>query len=172
MTETRRPEQREGAETLQEGDLRVRAGFRLLTEDPLASGPVELEFFVECLGPAPLELEVSGDRARGRPDGFSFSALFAGEKLSDPMEGLPDLGGPMGVVTVTAQTPWRQTLALNQFVRLERTRELLADGETDRLELLCRRPLPLDGAQEVAVALSFDLRRNDAALRIADSHRE
>jgi hypothetical protein len=87
------------------------------------------------------------------------------------------MGGPIGVVAVTPDQPWRQRLLLNDFLRLERATELLAPGATGRLELTCRRPIVLaataaaalspKGARDVTIELAIDLRRDDDAL--ADS---
>jgi hypothetical protein len=177
---SRTPEQREGAVDLAADEIHVRAGFRVVTGELLAGGPVELEFFVESLGSVPLRLVVSGDRMRLRPGQFSFSATFEGLPLEDPMAAAPYMGGPAGVVQVSTDSPWRQPLVLNQFIRLEGTPGHLGEGATGRIDLACRRPLALaateaaalsqDGAQVLAVDLAFDLRRDDAALASLVAH--
>ena len=169
-----RPETRESALEFANDALRVRSGFRVVTKDPLAGGPVELEFFVENHGSHPLKLAVSGDRMRQRPGQFTFAARFESIDLQDPMAAVPYAGGPEGIVAVSADTPWLQPLLLNQFLRLEETPKRLAPGNTGRIELNCQRPLPLattdasalsaDYVRVVAVDLAFDLRRDDAAL--------
>lgn len=171
---TRPPEIREGAMDLAADEIRVRAGFRVITGELLAGGPVELEFFVESLGLCPLQLAVSGDRIRQRPGQLSFAATFEGLPVEDPMAAAPNLGGPEGVVQVSTDSPWYQPLVLNQFLRLEHTPGRLAQGATGRMDLACRRPLALaatdaaalspDGAPVVAVDLALDLRRDDPAL--------
>ena len=168
------PEQREGAEELAADEIRVRAGFRVVTDEPLTGGPVELEFFVENLGTRSLRLAVSGDRMRQRPGQFSFAATFEGAPLEDPMSVVSYRGGPEGVVEVSADTPWHQPLVLNQFLRLEDTPGHLVQGVTGRINLACRRPLALaatdtdalshDGVPGLAVDLAFALRRDDTAL--------
>lgn len=170
----RPPEQRESSVDLAADDVRVRAGFRVVTDEALAGGPVELEFFIESLGASPLRLAVSGDRMRQRPGQFTFAATFEGAPLEDPLAGVPDMGGPEGLVPVATGSPWRQPLVLNQFIRLEQTPERLAEGATGQLNLTCRRPLVLastdaaalsrDGARDLAVDLAVELRRDDAAL--------
>ncbi len=170
----RPPELHEGAVDLAADDLRVSAGFRVVTGELLAGGPVELEFFVKSLGLRPLQLAVSGDRMRQRPGQFSFAAMFEGSSLADPMAASPYMGGPLGVVQVSTDRPWHQPLVLNQFIRLEDTPGRLVQGAAGRLDLACRRPLSLaatdaaalaqDGAQVVAVDLALDLRRDDTAL--------
>jgi hypothetical protein len=170
----RPPELREGAVNLAAGDISVRAGFRVVTGELLAGGPVELAFFVESLGLCPLQLAVSGDRMRQRPGQFSFAAMFEGSPLGDPMAAVPYMGGPEGVVEISTRSPWDQPLLLNQFIRLEHTLGRLVQGATGRIDLACRRPLPLaatdaaalslDGAPIAVVDLAFDLRRDDAAL--------
>jgi len=154
--------------------IRVRAGFRVVTGELLAGGPIELEFFVESRGAFPLRIVVSGDRMRQRPGQFSFAAMFDGLPLEDPMAIAPYMGGPQGDAQVSPDSPWHQPLLLNQFVRLEHTQERLARGGPGRLDLACRRPLALgavnsaflseDGAEVLAVDLAFDLRRDDPAL--------
>jgi hypothetical protein len=119
-------------------------------------------------------LAVSGDRSRQRPGQFTFAATFEGSSLEDPMASAPYLGGPEGVVQVSTGSPWHQPLILNQFVRLEETPGRLVQGATGRLDLTCRKSLPLaattdaallhDGTPVVAVHLALDLRRDDAAL--------
>lgn len=170
-----RPELREGFVDLGADDVRAHAGFRVVTTELLAGGPVELEFFVESVGARPLHLAVSGDRMRQRLGQFTFAAIFEGSPLVDPMADAPYMGGPIGVVQVSPGEPWRQPLILNQFIRLEDTPARLEQGAAGQLALACRRPLALaadeahalsqdEGGPVVAVNLSFDLRRDDAAL--------
>ncbi|MDD4162195.1 MAG: hypothetical protein PHW87_06915 [Methanothrix sp.] len=171
---TNKPERREGSVELSADDIRVRAGFRVAPGELLAGGPIELEFFVESLGSSPIRLAVSGDRMSQRPGKFRFAAKFQGISLEDPMKAMPNMGGPVGIVLVSAERPWHQTLVLNQFIRLEDASELLLQGATGRIELACRRPITLastdaaalsdDEALVVAVDLSFNLRRDDEAL--------
>ncbi|MGF6756247.1 hypothetical protein [Paraburkholderia sp. GAS42] len=171
---THPPERRDGAVNLAVNDIRVHAGFRVVTEDLLAGGPIELEFFAESWGSTALQLAVSGDRMTQRPGQFRFAALFEGTQLKDPMARMPVLGGPVGVVQVTPERAWCQTLILNQFVRLEDTIGQLEHGAAGRLDLACHRPLvpaateaealSTDGARIVAVDLAVALRRDDAAL--------
>jgi hypothetical protein len=171
---TRVPERREGAAELAADGIRVQAGFRVTTAGPLAGGPVELQFFVQSPGPVPLRLVVSGDRARQRPGKFSFEATFEGVPLEDPMAGLVDVGGPAGVVAVSADRPWQQPLVLNEFVRLERAPTHIAAGASGRLTLRCRRAMALAATDAAAFAsrpprvvlidLAVDLRRDDAEL--------
>jgi hypothetical protein len=168
------PEIREGAVNLAAEDLRVRAGFRIVDGELLAGGPVELEFFVESVGERPLQLAVSGDRMRQRPGQFDFVAIFEGSPLEDPMAAMAYMGGPVGVVQVSAGNPWHQPLVLNQFVCLDETPGRLAPGARGRLDLSCRRPLALAAtesaalspheAPDAAIDLAFYLRRDDEAL--------
>ena len=155
-------------------EIRAHVGFRVVPGELLAGGPVELEFFVESSELRPFQLEVSGDRMRQRPGQFSFIATFEGLPLEDPMVMAPYMGGPVGFVQVSTNSPWHQPLVLNNFIRLEDTPWRLSQGSTGRIALACRRPLPLaatdaaalspDRAPAVAVNLAFDLRRDDAAL--------
>jgi hypothetical protein len=171
----RSTKQLEDAVELDADGVRVRVGLRVVSGELLAGGPVELEFFIESGGLHPLHFAVSGDRTRQRPGQFAFSATFAGAPLNDPMAAMPYMGGPVGVVTMSTTSPWRQPLLLNQFIRLEETPGRIVQGTSGRMELACRRPLALatteaaalaqDGALVVAVNLAFDLRRDDAALR-------
>jgi hypothetical protein len=168
------PELREGAVALAADDIRVRAGFRMVPGELLAGGPVELEFFVESLGLRPLRLAVTSDRTRQRPGGFSFAATFEDSPLEDPMAMAQYMGGPAGIVQVSSDSPWQQPLVLNQFLRLEHTPGRIPQGARGRMKLACRRPLALAATEAaallpgdapvVAVNLSFDLRRDDAAL--------
>ncbi len=164
----------EGAVEISAQKMHARVGFRLVTREPLAGGPVELEFLVESLGPLPLRIAVSGDRAHQRPGQFSFAATFNGLPLEDPVANMPYLGGPAGVIEVSTSSPWHQSLILNQFIRLEHTLKKLANSAVGRLNVTCRRSLALgvtesaalsgEGAQILEVGLAFDLRRDDAAL--------
>ena len=156
------------------GDVRITAGFRLVTPEPLAGGPIELEFFVESVGPSALQLAVGGDRARQRPGQVSFEAELGGSSLGDPLADVPDVGGPLGVVQVTAESPFSQRLVLNEFVRLEDTIALMAPGGSARMRVHCHRPIVLAAASNAALALrdasnvevtlAFMLRRDDAEL--------
>jgi hypothetical protein len=171
----RLPEQRGGAVDLAADEIRVRAGFRVVTGELLAGGPIELEFFVESLGSRTLQLAVAGDRMRQRPGQFSFAATFEGSPLEDPIAAVPYMGGPEGVVQVTTDSPWYQPVVLNQFIRLEDTPRLVS-GAIGRLGLACCRPLALtataaaalshEGAPVLAVDLALDLRRDDEALAV------
>jgi hypothetical protein len=174
------PEQRKGMVELAEGDIYVRTGFRVTANELLAGGPIELLFSVESLGAIPLRLAVSGDRARQRPGQFSFQATFEGATLADPMALATDIGGPVAVVTVTADSPWQQPIVLNEFVRLERAPSRIATGTSGRLALHCRRPIALAANEAaalsaekpriVAVDLAMDLRRDDSALAALVDH--
>lgn len=171
---THMPGQREGDVDLAKGEIRAHAGFRIVTSELLAGGPIELEFFVENLGPFPFRLAVSADSLRQRPDKFSFSATFESSPLKDPMEVVTYIGGPIAVVQVATDKPWYQLLVLNQFICLEDTTQHLIQGASGRIELMCRRQLALattdadalsqEGTLVVAVNLSFELRRDDKAL--------
>lgn len=164
-------ENREGAVDVAAGNVSARAGFRVITHELLAGGPVELEFFLENRKSAPFRITVRGDRARSRPGQFAFTALFEGAPIVDPAAQTPNLGGPAGIVEVSADAPWRQPLLLNEFLRLEDTSERLDPGAAGVLDLTCRRPLDLaDGpeagleAPDLTIRLALPLRRDDAAL--------
>lgn len=170
----RPPEYREGFIDIAAQGMPVRAGFRFMSGALLAGGPVELEFFVDNFGALPLYLAVGGDRMRQRPGQFSFAATFDGHSVPDPMAALPDAGGPIGIVEISAASPWRQRLVLNQFVRFEDTPQHLQPGAAGRLGLSCRRPIVLaatdaaaltdDASLALAIDLALDLRRDDQAL--------
>jgi hypothetical protein len=159
---------------LTSGGITVRAGFRIITAEPLAGAPVELEFFIESLGSAPLLVAAGVSRAAQRPDRVLLAATFEGVALDDPWREIPESGGPLRFLQVATGTPLRQPLLLNDFVRLEETVARLADGEAGRLDVTCRRPLPLadseaatlmtEDAPVVANDLVCTLRRDDAAL--------
>jgi hypothetical protein len=167
-------EPRETAVELTAGSVSVRAGFRIITASPLAGGPVELEFFIESLGSSPLHVAAGVSRAAQRPDLVEVVATFEGVLLDDPWRELPESGGPEMVLQVAAGSPLRQPLLLNDFVRLEETVMRVADGEEGRLDVTCRRPLPLADSEAatlmttdapmVAADLVCTLRRDDAAL--------
>ncbi len=153
----------------------LHAGFRLLEASDVAGGPIELEFSLEVPGPAPCFLLVAGERQTGRPGGFSFVTTFADEVLADPCAGVPDLGGPAGVVEIAPGRPWRQPILLNEFVRLETVWNRLRPGESDRLTVVCRRALSLGldrssalhsstELPSVETLLEFELRRDEARL--------
>jgi hypothetical protein len=147
-------------------NISARASFRVVARDPLAGGPVELEFSLVNLKTKPFQITVSGDRARLRPGQFSFAASFEGASLEDPAASMPYLGGPSGIVEVSIDKPWRQPLLLNEFLRLERTVEQLKPGAVGRFDLTCRRPIDLLSGEESILTfnLSFHLRRDDTAL--------
>jgi hypothetical protein len=171
---THMPEKREGSLDLERGEIRAHAGFRVVTSELIAGGPIELEFFVENLRSFPFRLAVSGDRMRQRPGQFSFSATFESSPLGDPMEVVPYKGGPVGVVQVATDIPWHQLIVLNQFICLEDTLRHLVQGGSGRIDLVCHRQLSLaatdaaalshNEALDVAVNLSFDIHRDDEAL--------
>lgn len=171
---TSRSKRREESIEIDVDSCRARTGFRVTTDEPLAGGPIELEFFIEPLESAALFLSVAGDSSRQRPGQFEFTATLDGVTIEDPLAHIPPVGGPIGVVPVTKETPWRQPLVLNQFLQLETSREKLADGESGQLHVTCRRPLTLGPDQAavltgkkwetVSIDLAFTLRRDDAAL--------
>jgi len=171
----RLPQLREGTVNLSVQASKVLTGFRVITAELLAGAPLEIKFFVENLGPLPLKMAVSGDSLRQRPGQFRFTASFNGLSLEDdPLTDEPYPGGPAGLVRLSIDQPWNQTLILNQFVRLEQTIGQLEQGASGRLDLSCRRPLALaatdtgalsdNAAVFIAVNLNLDLRRDDAAL--------
>ena len=157
-------------------ELQVASGFRVIEAEPLlAGGPVEVEFFIDNAGARALHLFVNGDRARQRPGSFSFVATMAGVTLPDPYKDVAWEGGPATVVTVEPTKVYRQTLVVNQFVRLENSLDLLEPGASGQLVVACRRPLPLTADHQasltpagdaplVEVRLEFELRRDDAQL--------
>ena len=171
---TSKTDKREGSTEVVVDNCRVRTGFRVLTENPLVGGPIELEFFIEPVESASLFLSVAGDSNRQRPGQFEFTATLDGEEVPDPLADIPSVGGPVGVVPVTDETPWRQPLVLNQFLALDTCQQRLADGESARLNVTCRRALTL-GADQTAVLtgkdwqntsidLALTICRDDAAL--------
>lgn len=163
-----------------DGAMQVRAGFRVVNASALAGGPIEIAFFVEKDRPPALYVMIAGDRARQRPGGFSFVATFLDAPLLDPMERVPDLGGPATAIAVDPGHSWRQPLLLNEFVRLEDAPARLAPGATGRLDIVCSRTFPLatdptsallvrEGPR-VDVPLSLPLRRDDEALAALATH--
>ncbi|MBX9403071.1 hypothetical protein K4L06_17315 [Lysobacter sp. BMK333-48F3] len=170
-------EQRETWQTFDAHGRRVRAGLRLDGSTPLLAGaPIGLTFSIELEGAQRLYLAVAGDRGRQRPAGFVFVAKLdeADAPLPDPLHGVPDSGGPLGLVEIGAETPWRQPLLLNQFVALEEGLRLIPPGERRTLRLSCRKSLELGpseaaaldptNATSVELSLSFALERDDEAL--------
>ena len=134
--------------------MRFRAGFRFAAASDVAGGPIEVEFYVESSGPAARYLLVSGDRMRQRPGGFQFTATLNDNALGDPFGGVPDMGGPGGVVEIGPSRPWHQTLVLNQFVRLEAALGMLRPGASGQLKVHCRRPVRLTANKDEALAAS------------------
>jgi hypothetical protein len=164
----------EAATVIVHATLRLSAGFRFLAPEALAGVPLTLEFFVCNSGLETVYVAVGGDRAHARPDFFSFSARFAGRQLTDPASDAAYLGGPMGLVTVAPGDTYRQSILLNQFLRLEDVIARLPPRAHGELELTCERRLPC-GADEsaaldvstaplVKVGIACTLRRDDAAL--------
>jgi hypothetical protein len=158
-------------------EIEVRAGFRITYASEVAGGPIELEFFTEITGHGPRYLFISADRMRHRPSEFSFNATFADVPLADPLAGVPNMGGPAGVVEIADGRPWRQLLILNQFVCLEDTLRLLEPGISGQLIVICRRMLSLAADEQAALRpahnaplveekLAIELRRDDAQLAV------
>jgi hypothetical protein len=154
------------------GEALVRAGFRILDASDLAGAPIELEFSVDFIGSGSRHLLIAADRARQRPGDFSFSATFAGAPLEDPYAPFPYMGGPAGVIEISAGHPWHQSLLLNEFVRLEQTIVRLEPGGSDHLVVACHRPLLLAADKNAALQnvgavhsvesnLALDIRRDD-----------
>ena len=109
----------EAATVITHATLRLSAGFRFAAPEALAGAPLTLEFFVRNSGLETAYVAVGGNRARGRPDFFNFSARFAGGPLTDPASDAAYLGGPVGLVTVAPGDTYRQPTLLNQFLRVE-----------------------------------------------------
>lgn len=171
---SRPPEIRQAAQALDLGTTQARVGFGLQEGLLLAGGPIEMTFLVDIDGPGERLLAVSGDSMRQRPGQFAFDASMSGRALPDPLANLPDMGGPISVIAISAGAGWRQPLLLNQFVALEQTYQQLADGEQGHILLSCQRRVKFadnesqalreDDGQLVNVALVFNVTRNDAAL--------
>jgi hypothetical protein len=165
---------REGSTEIEAAGTVVRAAFRIVTDEPIAGGPIEIELIVENQSSTPLNLSVSGDRARKRFGQYEFEAAFAGHALRDPMANMPDMGGPLSVAQLSNERPWRQALILNDYVALEETLEHIGNGEAGRLNLTCRRPMSLspdpseamraEKPPVVAIDLAIDLNRDDQIL--------
>jgi len=164
----------EAATDIVHATLNLQAGFRITDGDVLAGAPLTLEFFVRNLSSGRLHVAVGGDRARGRPDFFSFSASVRGWQLVDPEAGAEYLGGPVGLVSVAPRDTYRQAVLLNQFLRLEDVIARLPPGGHEELTLTCERLLPcgasedaafdLAAAPKIKAGLACTLRRDDAAL--------
>jgi hypothetical protein len=154
--------------------LHLQAGFRFAHSTVLAGAPLALEFFVRNLGAGTVHVAVGGDRARGRPDFFSFSANLRGWQLADPASGAAYLGGPVSLVSVAPCDTYRQTILLNEFLRIEDVIARLPPGGHDELMLTCERLLPcgaseaaafdLAAAPKVKAEIACTLRRDDSAL--------
>jgi hypothetical protein len=168
---------------LENGDFQIRAGFRTADAEILAGGPLVVEFLVENMSRTPLHLAVGGDRARNRPSFFAFSATLseADLELSDPAIAVPDLGGPIAIITIEEGAPFHQRLLVNQFLGLEQLRSNLAVNEVRILSLHCSRLLPLALDDEHAIpsrsntplidsVLNISVRRDDAALETLIAH--
>lgn len=156
-----------------DGSLRVRAGFRRPATEVIAGGPLELQFVVEAS--QPMVVAVAGDRVRVRPDFFHFAASLDRVEIEDPFSpSTAWLGGPGGVVPVRPGAPWTQWLIVNQYLRLERTVEVLAPGSVGRLQLRAGRPIPLttkdaeayrrEGVPQIDVRGTIPVKRDDARL--------
>lgn len=170
--------QLEAFANLEAEHLQVRAGYRTSAPEVVAGGPIEIEAFIENIGQVPLYLAIGSDRAKLRPSFFSFEAVLeeTDVELEDPLEGVPQLGGPATVITVEPGTYYQQVLLVNEFAALEKIPTVLAPGELGVLRIRCRRPLPLALNKEQAFQnlsnapmldkfLTVYIRRNDAALK-------
>ncbi|HEX9511206.1 MAG TPA: hypothetical protein VF939_12040 [Puia sp.] len=168
------PEIHEQAIELAGENISLHTGFRLATTNPLAGGPIEIEFFIDNNGSSSFPLALVGDRSRQRPGKFSFTASLEGVTLEDPMAMMDHTGGPATVVEVLPGSSWRQLLVLGEFIRLEDSLAVLGQNTTGRMKLVCRRPLILASTKAAALSgkevrtvaadLVFDLLRNDQAL--------
>jgi hypothetical protein len=153
--------------------LHLLAGFRI-PDNVVAGAPVTAEFFVRNSGLEAAYVAAGGDRIRGRPDFFRFSARVDGRPLGDPASNAGYFGGPMGLVTVAPGDAYEEPILLNQFVRFEDAVARLAAGGQGELELICERRLPcgtseaaaldIEAAPVVTVRLSGTLVRDDSAL--------
>jgi hypothetical protein len=159
------------------GGFNLKAGFRTREPEVVAGAIVEVEFFVEQRGTRPFYLAVGGSRSKLRPAFFELRATLDGAEveLDDPTAEISELGGPVGAIAVEPGADYRQTLVVNEFVRLEKLRVALAEGETSGLHIHCQRPLPLAKSAEQAFEtgaraplvkshLTVIARRDDAAL--------
>ena len=181
---SRHPQERlEDATEFRSGSFNLRAGFRTREPEVAAGAIVEVEFFVEQSGTRPFYLAVGGSRSKLRPAFFELSATLEGAEveLDDPTAEIPEFGGPAGTIAIEPGADHRQTLVVNEFVRLEKLRVALAAGETSGLHIHCQRPLPLAKSPEQAFEtgarsplvkshLTVMARRDDAALELLINH--
>lgn len=159
---------------IEDGPLRVRAGFCRPATELVAGGPLQLKFFAEAS--QPILLAVAADRVRLRPDFFHFSATLDGVEIHDPFPSSTTyLGGPGGTIQIRPDASWNQWLIVNQYLRLERALEVLGvESAVGRLELRGGRPLPLtskaadafrrDGVPQIDVTMTIPIRRDDTRL--------
>ncbi len=170
-------EQLEGSVELHAWRFEAVGGFHVASSNRIAGGPIELEFSISVLGKRsrPLCLMVGGDRARRRLRGVGCAATFDGVALKDPYGDLPFTGGPVSALEIPTGESRSQRFLLNDFLALEKTRELLEPGAAGQLFLTCRRAVPLAFNKElvfdpktkvevVEVELALELRRDDDAL--------
>src|SRR5258708_12855235 len=85
-------------------NISLHTGFRLATTNPLAGGPIEIEFFIDNNGSSSFPLALVGDRSRQRPGKFSFTASLEGVTLEDPMAMMDHTGDPAPAVNAFPPT--------------------------------------------------------------------
>jgi hypothetical protein len=165
---------REASQKVTAGRLRLTASFRAAADDALAGGPLEIEF---CMAPEKGRAYVlSGtERFTLRPDSYAFHAVLeeGGIGLDDPAS--PDAigwGGPATMLAFSVQAPFRQTLIVNEFLRLERIRHAMKMDERREIALRCQRALAVATTPDVsrlataqlALWIGVCIRRDDLAL--------
>ena len=137
--------------TVSDGPLRATLTARLLDVEVAAGGPCRVELTVTAEG-GTLFLAVGTDRRTRRPAYVRVSGTVAGVQLDDPAGAGAGAGvgvgvgvgdGPAGAVPVEPGSPHRQVVLVNQFVALERARELVIPGASQELRVVLSRPLPL-----------------------------
>lgn len=153
---------------------KVRASVRVDDSLVLAGGPLTVVWQLRAFDGRTVYVALGGNRVSGRLAGVSFGAELHGTDVvfTDPAEGAVDLGGPVGVQTVSS-TGLTVAVLVNQFLTLERARPAVLAGAEGLLVLQCRWDLEIAprrdevlGAAPRSVKLSVrvPLRRDDASL--------
>lgn len=153
--------------------LSVKLIFKIVNLPVIAGGPVEIETSIVGEDSHRLKIFIDADSMRSRVALYVFNASFNKKTLTDPMAGIPNTGGPEAAFVVSAKTPWRQVIILNDYLRLEDTLEMIEPGESGIMDINCDFSLRstqmlesdnYDDEQVVKLSLRFNMQRDDEQL--------
>lgn len=167
----------EAHEDIHVGSRVIRVSARLGEPSVIAGGPLVVVWNVRSTDGDPAYFALGGDRAKGRLAHMSYAAETPGvpsASFADPAGDMSDLGGPLGVQTVTSDGRDIPVL-VNEFLTLERAQPAVATAVETELLLTCHwdiavatdheRVLRPEAIHPVTLRLRIRLQRDDGALR-------